>query len=144
MSNNISKIGKKSFSSSDLSKMPTISQINNSYILDSKLYKKIAYKSFFVFIFRQFYKYFLFVCIFLILRFSYYDFVSKGENPMWEFIKRYFIQGINKHQILAMIFLYLRRRNVRGGAPEGQRECPYQKKPPVKAHGASAWHIPCI
>ena len=107
MSNNISKIGKKSFSSSDLSKMPTISQINNSYILDSKLYKKIAYKSFFVFIFRQFYKYFLFVCIFLILRFSYYDFVSKGENPMWEFIKRYFIQGINKHQILAMIFLYL-------------------------------------
>jgi hypothetical protein len=107
MSNNISKVGKKSFSSSDLSKMPTISQINNTYILDSKLYNKITFKSFFVFIFRQFYKYFLFVSIFLIFRFSYYDFASKGENPMWEFIKNSFIKKINKGQILAIIFLYL-------------------------------------
>ena len=107
-SNSLSKIGKKSFSSSDLTKMPTINQINDEIIIDSKLYNKISFKSFFVFIFRQFYKYFLFVSVFLIFRFFYYDAISNiGENPMWEFIKLSFINVINKKQILAMLFLYL-------------------------------------
>lgn len=103
----LSKTGKKSNKSGDLTKMPTISQIN-SLIMDTKCYNKISLKSLFVFIFRQFYKYFLFISIFLIFRFSYYDIVSKiSENPMWEFIKLSFINKIKYKQILAIIFLYL-------------------------------------
>ena len=102
----LSKTGRKS-NKSDLTKMPTISQIN-SLIKDTNYYNKISFKSLFVFIFRQFYKYFLFISIFLIFRFSYYDIFSKfSENPMWEFIKLSFINKIEYKQILAIIFLYL-------------------------------------
>ena len=60
----------------------------NTLITDIQFYNKISFKSFIIFLLRQFYKYLLFVAIILIFRFSYYDLVSlTGDNPMWEFIK---------------------------------------------------------
>ena len=107
-SSSLSKSGKKSFSSGDLTKMPSISQMNTFLTTDTKIYHKISFKSFFIFLFRQFYKYILFVAIVLIVRYSYYDFVSIfGDNPMWEFIKSSYINKLDSKHMLSMIFLYL-------------------------------------
>ena len=103
----LSKSGKKSFSSGDLTKLPSMSEFN-SFINETKLYHKISFKSLYMFLFRQFYKYILFVSILLIFRYSYYDFVSKfGDNPMWEFIKNSYVNKLKSKHILSMIFLYL-------------------------------------
>ena len=97
---------KKSFSSGDLSKMPSMSQFN-SFITETKFYNKLSLKSFFIFLFRQFYKYILFIAIILFYRYSYYDIVSKtADNPMWEFIKNYFVNKLTSKHMVAMIFLY--------------------------------------
>jgi len=102
---NLSKTGKKSLSSGDLTKMPSISQFN-SLITETELYSKISFKSVMVFLFRQFYKYLLFVAIVLIFRYSYYDFVSKiVDNPMWEFIKNSYVNKLTPVHILSFIFL---------------------------------------
>ena len=103
----LSKSGKKSFSSGDLTKLPSMSEFN-SFINETKLYHKISFKSLYMFLFRQFYKYILFVSILLIFRYSYYDFVSKfGDNPMWEFIKNSYVNKLKSKHIISMIFLYL-------------------------------------
>ena len=105
---NLSKSGKKSFSSGDLTKMPSISQMNSFLTTDTKIYNKISLKSLFIFLFRQFYKYILFVTIILLIRYLYYDFVSiLGENPMWEFIKSSYVNKLELKHMLSMIFLYL-------------------------------------
>ena len=102
-----SKSGKKSFNSGDLTNIPTISQYNVIMKDKKLLYNKISFKSFFRFLFRQFYKYILFVGVILYLRYFYYDFVSSmGENPMWEFIKNSYVNKLEKNHMLAIVFLY--------------------------------------
>ena len=97
---------KKSFSSGDLTKMPSMSQFN-SIITETKFYHDLSFKSLSIFLFRQFYKYILFITIFLFYRYSYYDIISQtAENPMWEFIKNYYINKLHSKHMVAMIFLY--------------------------------------
>ena len=102
---NLSKT-KKSDSSGDLTKMPSISQFNK-FITNTKLYSKISFKSLIIFLFRQFYKYFLFIAIILMIKYSFYDIFSMiGDNPMWEFIKNSYVKKIELKHILSFIFLY--------------------------------------
>ena len=105
---NMTKMGKKSFNSGDLSKMPSISQINSLINIDIKFYNKVSFKSLSIFLFKQFYKYILFISIVLVIRYSYYDFFSiLGDNPMWEFIKSSYVNKLESKQMLAIIFLYM-------------------------------------
>lgn len=98
----------KKSNSGDLSQFPTLSKVN-AYITDkTRVYSKLSFTSFFLFIFRQIYKYFLFVGIILILRYCYYDIVSyMGEYPMWEFMKNFYVNELTKDHMLSIVFLYL-------------------------------------
>ena len=92
-------------SSGDLSKMPSMSKIN-SVIAEIKFYNKLSCKSFWIFFFRQFYKYFLYVIVVLFYILFYYNFISlTTDNPMWEFIKNSYIKKFKPEYILSLIFL---------------------------------------
>ena len=69
-------------SSGDLSKMPSMAKIN-SVIAEIKFYNKLSCKSFWIFFFRQFYKYFLYVIAVLFYILFYYNFISlTTDNTM--------------------------------------------------------------
>ena len=93
-------------SSGDLSKMPSMSKIN-SVIAEIKFYNKLSCKSFWIFFFRQFYKYFLYVIVVLFYILFYYNFISlTTDNPMWEFIKNSYIKKFKPEYIVSLIFLF--------------------------------------
>ena len=101
-----SKINTSKSSAGDLSKLPSMSQIN-SVIAELKLKNKLSFKSFLIFFFRQTYKFILFIIVVLFYRYFYYDFISiTTENPMWEFIKNSYINKLEPKYICSIIFLY--------------------------------------
>ena len=93
-------------SSGDLSKMPSMAKIN-SVIAEIKFYNKLSCKSFWIFFFRQFYKYFLYVIAVLFYILFYYNFISlTTDNPMWEFIKNAYVKKFQPKYIASLIFLF--------------------------------------
>ena len=102
-----SSSSKKSPDSGDLTKLPTINQFKN-YIVSVNAYSQISIIDYLVFCFRQFYKYFLYVSLVLIFRYTYYDFISMiSENPMWEFIINTYVKKLQAQHLLGIIFLYI-------------------------------------
>ena len=80
---------------------------NSSVIAEIKFYNKLSCKSFWIFFFRQFYKYFLYVIAVLFYILFYYNFISlTTDNPMWEFIKNAYVKKFQPKYIASLIFLF--------------------------------------
>ena len=80
----------------------------NTFTTNSTIYKKIPGRSFFKFIFYQFYKYFLFVSVLLFAKYTYYEIniLKDQKSPLREFIKQSFIDKATTLDILGHVFIF--------------------------------------